>query len=217
MQQRVFRFLRRGFRGLPETMPIGLLFFAVFYSVYAFTNYINGFYSWRIPLYFDAELTIPFVPQMAFVYMSMNALLACLLFVFPSRQQLMPLFRALCYQVLIAGLIFLLVPIEDGFSRQVPGGWSGAVLAFADAVNLDYNHLPSLHVSLALTSAMAISLKIGRGGLIFLAWAIAIAGSTLLIHEHHVADVIAGGILAWVTIRYFYMERAGDVASSISL
>ena len=207
MIQRVVRFLQRGFAGLPETVPVGFLFFAVFYSVYAFTNYINGFYSWRIPLYLEAELSIPFIPQMAFVYMSMNALLACLLFVFPSRKQLMPLFRALCSQVGIAGILFLLVPIEDGFTRQVPGGWSGAVLAFADMVNLDYNHLPSLHVSLALTSAIAIALKIGRAGLFFVLWAIAIAFSTLLIHEHHVADVIAGAILAWVTIRYFYIRE----------
>jgi len=74
-------------------------------------------------------------------------------------------------------------------------------------VNLNFNKFPSLHVALSFTSAYFYGRA--RGfiySIIFYIWAILIALSTLLIHEHYEIDVIGGIILSASTI-FFLMRQ----------
>ena len=93
-----------------------------------------------------------------------------------------------------AGAFFLAIPAEPAYPRPSVelGAWLGPFLA-ADAANLDYNMVPSLHVAFATTFAWLFAIR--ADGVIRWAiagWGVAIAVSTLLTHQHHLVDVAAG-------------------------
>ena len=57
---------------------------------------------------------------------------------------------------------------------------------------------PSLHVGMAtLTSYMYAKVSSRAIAAIVVAWAVAIALSTLFTHQHHVVDVLAGALLGY--------------------
>jgi membrane-associated phospholipid phosphatase len=70
-------------------------------------------------------------------------------------------------------------------------------MSLADWINLDGNNLPSLHVALVVSAAWAyapyLSLRVRFA--VFILAALIVA-STLLLHQHIVADVVAGIALA---------------------
>jgi membrane-associated phospholipid phosphatase len=86
----------------------------------------------------------------------------------------------------------------------------------ADALNLTYNLLPSLHVAFAVICAAIFSPRAPRPvkTLLWL-WASLIAASTVLIHQHHILDVVSGWLLAVVCVRaVFRRARSVDRATS---
>ena len=65
-----------------------------------------------------------------------------------------------------------------------------------------HNLLPSLHVGLTLVIVLTVwphSKPLARW-LIGL-WALGLGASTLLTHQHHVLDVLAGALLGWLVGR----------------
>jgi membrane-associated phospholipid phosphatase len=191
-----------GRTNLQETLPLCLLFMFTFYALYGGTAALTGLHSWRLPLYFQFELAIPFWPQWAGVYLSLDLLLGLAPFIFRSLRQLLPLFVTLVGETVAAVPFFLLLPIQAGFPSHPAAGF---LFNLADTTNLEHNYLPSLHVAFAFTTALAFS-RLCRwpGRCFFLGWALAIAASTLLIHEHHLLDLLAGGLLAWVAMSWLY-------------
>jgi hypothetical protein len=112
-------------------------------------------------------------------------------------------------------------------ATAAPGGWTGTALALLHRIDGPSNVLPSLHVALAWLAAHALvsppALRSGmrsglrsapltghdgpsrgrarwRNGLCVLA-AISISLSVCLTKQHAVADVAAGGLLAWAARR----------------
>ncbi|HYH46347.1 MAG TPA: phosphatase PAP2 family protein, partial [Thermoanaerobaculia bacterium] len=81
------------------------------------------------------------------------------------------------------------------------GIWAG-LYRIADGLNLTYNLLPSLHVTFAVLCVSAFSPRAPRTvrALLWL-WALLIAASTVLIHQHHVLDAVAGWLLATLLSR----------------
>jgi hypothetical protein len=74
-----------------------------------------------------------------------------------------------------------------------------------DAVNLDFNQIPSLHLAFATTLVLVFGVRARPAvrGLLGL-WLAAVALSTLLTHEHQVVDVVTGvalGALAVATVQ----------------
>jgi len=83
---------------------------------------------------------------------------------------------------------------------------------FADRLNLTYNLVPSLHVALSVLCIAAFSARANPAGkVLFWIWAVAIALSTLLTHQHHVIDVVAGFALALIAYRFVYLKRFNRV------
>jgi membrane-associated phospholipid phosphatase len=109
----------------------------------------------------------------------------------------------------IAGLGFLLIPAQLAFlppREQDLGIWAG-VFHLADRLNLTYDLVPSLHVALSVACIAAFASRAAVIGRILLwAWAIAIALSTLLTHQHHLIDVVAGWFLAILCMRAIYFR-----------
>jgi membrane-associated phospholipid phosphatase/phytoene/squalene synthetase len=176
------------------------LAFSLFFELtYLATNYLTGLHRFRLHVHTDAELRIPYVPAMALVYISLNLLLALTPFVLRTWRELTPLCVVLTLETLICALFFLLLPVELGYTAASDSGAWARFCEWVGAVSLKYNNLPSLHVAFAFTAAMAFGARCGAlGRNLLLLWAGLIAASTVLIHEHHLADVIAGIVLALV-------------------
>ncbi|MCP3142387.1 phosphatase PAP2 family protein [Pyxidicoccus xibeiensis] len=177
--------------------------FALFFlAVYGGASWVTGFYPGGLHVDLPFERHIPFIPAWAAVYVSMDVLLLLSLLVFRTWRDMLPFALVLCVQTVLGALFFLVLPVEVAWPpRLVQGGWADVFL-LADTMNLERNYLPSLHVAFACTAALAYAERSGWfAQTVFGLWAAGIAASTLLIHEHHLVDVLAGVLLAWGTWR----------------
>lgn len=206
----------------PSDLRFGLLlclaFFLFFELTYLATNYLTGLHHFRVHVHSAAELHIPFVPAMAVVYISLNLMLALTPFVLRTWREITPLCVVMTIETLICASFFLLLPVELGYAPQAGLGEWGRFCGWVSAVSLQYNNMPSLHVAFAFTAAMAFSGKCGAlGRRLFLVWASLIAVSTVLIHEHHVADVVAGIALAVAMHRVYRWSAVGPRLDALRL
>ncbi|MGE6762885.1 phosphatase PAP2 family protein [Corallococcus interemptor] len=187
---------------LKRTSAMACGFALFFLAVYGGASWVTGFYPGGLRVDLPVEQHIPFVPGWAAVYVSMDVLLLLSLFIFRTWRQMLPFALALCAETALGALCFLVLPVEVAWPpRAVTGVWA-SVFQAADTMNLERNYLPSLHVAFACTAALAYRERSGPvASTLFTLWALAIAASTLLIHEHHLVDVFAGALLAWGTWR----------------
>ena len=103
--------------------------------------------------------------------------------------------------IAISGGFFLIIPAELSFQPQEPTSWQ-AWVRVADTLNLRYNCVPSLHVGLGVACAAAYTrCTAGVFSFVLWLWAAAVAASTLLLHQHHLIDVLTGWWLALLCVR----------------
>ena len=174
----------------------GLAIDLAFFSVYGLCNWVSAQRTDVRQLYFDWELGIPFVPEMLVVYLSMFVL-----FFVPLFQLSPDELRRLGQQVLIgiglSGIVFLLVPGELGFERIGDTSVIGPVFAFIYQVDFPHNLVPSLHIIFsalivfALNEASSPRLKV-----LYWTWLALLSVSVVLVHQHHLADVAGGFVIA---------------------
>ena len=142
------------------------------------------------------------MPAWIVVYFSILAVFVLPLFALDERGSVL-LTKRVAVATLLSGLCWLLFPAELGF--PLPHDASGFQPIF-DAIYLvdrPYNLVPSLHVSysvLILGSAMRVSGT--RGSLLLGAWLALICLSVLLVHQHHVADVLGGLLVGYLCFRW---------------
>jgi membrane-associated phospholipid phosphatase len=193
--------------GWPTEPPIvfGLtsIFMVAFVLLYGGSSVLAEAIPWRFVVTLPGEDAIALVPEASWVYLSLDALLLLAPFMLRRPRDIYPLFIALCVELVVGVLCFLAFPVVSTFPEQSITGASGAVFAIADALNFSNNYLPSLHVAFAWTAAAAMAKEVSwPTGLALRGWAASIAVSTVLIHEHHIADVVAGVALAEVCWRW---------------
>jgi membrane-associated phospholipid phosphatase len=180
----------------------GLLWFVL---VYGGADFLTAHRSFRVRVYLDAELAIPFIPEAAIVYMSIYPLFVAAPFILRKRAEFFALAITLNITIFIAGICFLLFPAQLGFSPPNDFGAFPNLYHFADKLSLTYNLVPSLHVAL---STICIAVFAARTTAVWRTllwtWAAAIALSTLLIHKHHLLDVATGFLLAAVAVKALY-------------
>jgi membrane-associated phospholipid phosphatase len=164
--------------------------------VYGGANWFTSLHTYRVRLWTRADLAIPFVPIAALVYLSVFPMLWLAPLVLRGRVALHSFAKSLGWLIVVSGIAFLLLPGEHVYPGHAPTGLAGAIYRFADGLNMTHNFLPSLHVGMATTCAYAYGCALSRRkALVFWIWAAAIAASTLLIHDHYLADVVTGGLL----------------------
>jgi hypothetical protein len=195
--------------GLPEqgalwiNLFLSIAFAAYFWIVYWLGDFVAARATERFHVALSFELFIPFVPWAAVVYLTVTPLLCLAPFIFRTPERLLPLFVTLCAEVTIAGAIFCILPVELSFAPQEVTGSAGVFLRLAHTIALTYNCLPSLHVALAVSAAWAYAPAGGwRWRILVWSWAAAIVVSTLLTHQHHLADLAGGVLLSAVGMRY---------------
>lgn len=194
-----------GWKHLCFAWLISLAGLAWFVLIYGGADAITAQRSFRVRVYFDAELKIPFVPEAAIIYMSIYPLFLAAPFILRKRREFLALAMTLNFAILIAGICFLLFPAQVAFPPPKDFGAFPNLYHFADRLSLTYNLVPSLHVAL---TTICIAVFAARTRLVwkilFWIWAVVIAISTLLIHKHHVLDVVTGFVLAWLALKFVY-------------
>jgi membrane-associated phospholipid phosphatase len=195
--------------GLPEGRALGVnlalsgAFAAYFWIVYWAGNFVAAHAAQRFQVALPLDLMIPFLPWASVVYLTVTPLLWLAPFIFRTPERLLPLFVALCAEVTIAGVVFCVFPVELSFPAQEVTGSAEFFLRLVRTIALEHNCVPSLHVALTLTAAWAYASVGGRSWRIFVwSWAAAIVVSTLLAHQHHLADLAAGAALSILAVRY---------------
>ena len=173
------------------------IFLLFFYAFYGASAYLADFIGYRFDVGFEFEKRIPFVPAMAAVYLTVGPMMLLSIFIVRKPGAMRCLLEVLCAQTLIGFCFFLAFPVESNFPATENPASLPLVYQIADLINLKNNDLPSLHYCFAATVAFVYST--GRRPLtatLFHAWALAIAASTVLIHEHNLLDLAAGYLLA---------------------
>lgn len=192
-------------RPTPGALALVACAFAVYWALYAASARLGDFATTRYHLYFEWERNIPLVPAAALIYLSITFMLIPLLLALPTARQLWPVAVTLVFQGLVASLCFWLLPLEDGFhATAAVAGWDGWVWQLSNDLALRHNYFPSLHVTLATSAALVLSRRRGRIDWPMVGWAAAIAVSTLFVHQHHLADVLGGLLLALAGVHLVY-------------
>jgi len=180
---------------------LNLLAFGVLYPL---VNWLTGVRATTFGLYLDAEKAIPFQPLWIWAYLSVN-----LLFLLPPlvmRAAAMPLLGRRMLAATAAGCaVFLLLPAHLGFERMVPpDGMAHAAFGALFQADGPHNLVPSLHVTYASLCVLGLQAATPRRSLrlAWWLWLAAIMASTVLVHQHHLLDVLGGLALAVAICRW---------------
>lgn len=175
----------------------GALLVLLWIAVYGGADLLAARHEYRVRVHFDFELGMPFWPQFAAAYLSLLPMLWLSPFVLHQQERLRRFAADLAWLIAISGIGFVLLPATPAYPAPAVSAGSPAIFQVADRLNLDFNMLPSLHVGMAVLCAATYSRQAGKVATAgFWIWAFAISASTLVTHQHHVADVVAGAAVA---------------------
>jgi membrane-associated phospholipid phosphatase len=130
-------------------------------------------------------------------YMSIDLLFAAAPFLCRDQRELWLLSKRITMGILVAGCCFLIYPLKLATERPTLDGWLGVVWNWFIGMDRPYNLLPSLHIT--LRTILAETYARHTRGLLRVAsdvWFSLIGFSTLLVHQHHIVDIIGGFMLA---------------------
>jgi len=168
------------------------------YLIYPLLNHGPNKIFLRTPL----DRAIPLVPVMVIPYLSLIPLLiaAAVVFALTDLRRFQAFALAVTLALLASYLVYALA--QSYVIRPSPAGqdWLTAAVRHVYALDKPYNDFPSLHT--ALSAIIAVSwLRIHRRtGVIVTAWCALIIASTVLIHQHYLADIAGGLAVAWLAV-----------------
>jgi hypothetical protein len=175
----------------------------LFLLTYGGTNWLASMRQTRFHIYFSQELAIPFVPWMIWAYLSLQVFFLLPLLVLNSVG-LSRFGEALALATLIAAVIHLAVPADLGWARPVivPGY---PVLTRFFSFDRPHNLVPSLHVAYGTLTCMVVWNATRRQWIRLVAslWLVVLLCSVSLIHQHHLADIATGLVLAAICFRWY--------------
>lgn len=182
-----------------------------FFSIYPTCNWLTSQRDDISFLYFDQELMIPFVPEFFWVYMSMYLLFFLPPF-FLRVSQLEVLGKRIIIGTLISAVIFLLFPSQLGFERVIPEGFYYDLYSQIFTLDLPYNMAPSLHIVYSgfILFAVYSAVESKSVRIFAILWLLFIALSTLLVHQHHMIDIVLALFLIGV-INYKVIKGGKNV------
>src|SRR5439155_24171192 len=105
-------------------LAVGLWFAVIFYG----SEYLISLHRYRVRVHLDAELNIPFMPASVLGYLSVYLLLWSPAFILRTRRELRALALTLATVIFVAGVFFLLLPVEVAFPPPGEmGAWTSPV------------------------------------------------------------------------------------------
>jgi membrane-associated phospholipid phosphatase len=185
--------------------------------IYGGCSWLTAQHTLRVPLGTPWDARIPFVPAAAAVYLSLTPMLWLAPFLLRKQGELKTLAKALAWLILLSGLGFVLLPADAPMLPHAVASAATAtpLLRLADAINLNHNLCPSLHVGMAMLCAYAYTRRKHpmQTRLLWL-WTAAIAASTLLIRDHYLIDVAAGAVLGFLVAKLVFCSSLGSSSPS---
>lgn len=180
-------------QALAHAVVISMLFMVIYGGTSWITSLRDDVGTW----YYPWERYIPFVPLMIIPYMSIDLLFAAAPFLCRDQRELWLFSKRIALGIVVAGCCFLIYPLKLATDRPTVDGWLGVIWNAFVGMDRPYNLLPSLHIT--LRTILAHTYARHTRGLLRVAssvWFSLIGLSTLLVHQHHVVDIIGGFILA---------------------
>jgi len=174
-----------------------------FFAVYPSANWLTAQREGALSLFVRPELHIPFVPEFVWIYLSLYVLFFIPPFVL-DQTGLRRLGQQLVAATVFCGVIFLLLPAKLGFPRTIPEDpFYGSLFGSMFTVDLPHNMVPSLHVVFSTLILLSVFDRnyspLAKAVVLF--WLILICASTVLVHQHHLLDVVTGLLVA-MTFRH---------------
>ena len=150
---------------------------------------------------------------MIYFYTSFHLLLILNFFIIKEPKVIKAFTLSLMFSSLIASFVFLLFPGELGFSRT--DNISGYEFIYNALHEIDHPHnlYPSLHITFSVLTAFAMidQTKQKWFHLFLSIWILLICASVVLVHQHHLFDVLTGLILAYFAIKLVYRRFVPSV------
>lgn len=184
----------------------GTLATIAFPAIYGLCNFYASKQTSHFPMYLDFELSIPFVPWMIYIYMSLNALFVLAAFVLKDTRAIKGFCLSLVGTLFFAAIIFVLFPGKLGFVRVDHVEGYQEIFSSLHAIDKPFNLFPSLHVTYSTLAALAMidQSKSKLFHIVLKVWIVLIAMSVVLVHQHHLFDILSGLILAILGYQYIY-------------
>ncbi len=166
-------------------------------------------------MFLDFETQIPLIPWMIYPYVSLNLLFVFAAFVLEEVEDIKGLCLSLVVAAFSAGIVFYLFPGKLGFVRQsVPGYEKYFETMFA----LDHPHnlFPSLHITYSSITFWIMNRSKPKRWFKFInhLWLFLISCSVVLVHQHHLFDILTGFILAILVYRFYFLKYFINKANS---
>lgn len=137
----------------------------------------------------------PFVPWMVYPYMSLY-LGVFLAAVFLKKRNFMNFVGMLVFTELLTYPVFYFFPAVYPMPHFEANNFTTRFLQWCFQADVHNNTFPSLHVSLALGTALIINKANRKAGLVALVWAVVVAFSTVLVKKHFFIDILGGMLVA---------------------
>jgi membrane-associated phospholipid phosphatase len=179
----------------------------LFLIVYSTTNWLATQRTDVLTWYFDWELAIPFVPIFIVPYMSIDLFFIAAPFLCSDRRERTVLAQRIAFAIVVAGAMFLLMPLRLAYPRPPVAGWLGMVFDAFRGFDAPHNLFPSLHI--ALRTILAETYARHTRGLVKAAcagWFSLIGLSTVLTYQHHVVDLAGGFVLGFFALYLFRLS-----------
>ena len=178
----------------------------LFITVYGLTGWLTSLRAEVGTWAFEWERSLPFVPWLIVPYMSLDLFFIAAPFLCTDRTELEALGRRMTIAILVAGAIFLLMPLQFAFLRPTPGGRTAGMFEVLYGFDRPFNLFPSLHVAILVILSGTYH-RHTRAATRWLThtWFGLIGLSTVLTYQHHVVDV-AGGFALGVLCCYLIPE-----------
>ena len=186
---------------------------SVFLVMYLTANQLASQNQNRYEMYMDWELSIPLVPWMILVYLSYVGVFLLLPFIMKSGYSIICLAYGFLTAILVSTFVFVTFPGELGYHR--PEFVAGFNLLFQTLYEVDkpHNLYPSLHVTFSSLTAFGMmqQVKVRWFRFAISAWAVLIAASVVLVHQHHLFDIATGLMLALFCYQFVYLPSMQKV------
>ncbi len=177
-------------------LGLTLLLNILFLLIYGGSNLVNTGRSEHYSLNGSWELGVPLIPAMIYPYLSVGLFILLPVFTL-NRDQLLVLAKRIAAAIVIAGLIFNLVPTELEFERDIKTGATAPLFELIYLLDRPHNLFPSLHIALSSIILFMVLASVSTWWRLLLAgWWLLLCLSVLFVHQHHLLDIAGGLILA---------------------
>ena len=178
----------------------------VFVVVYGSCNHYASLQENHYHLYLNWELDIPHIPLMMIFYRTLDIILIIVLWLL-SPENMKRYAKSMIFSIFVAAPIFIFFPSKLGYPRLESFEQFETLYKILYTLDHPYNLFPSMHVTYASLGIWAIIRQYPQAKKWHMAlwlWLGLICASIILVHQHHLADIPSGLLLAFLSFKIFF-------------